>query len=333
MATTSLTRDKIHPTGRNTQPLPPITSIISPQEFMRQTLHNARVFMFQSVQPSTRNSYWTGWNHWLKWVPLFGTNYTMSIIPPDFYSDKDNTFSLPESCVLSFLAHLKINVGISGTTACNYLSGVRFMLLNSNIDIAFMDRSNAIKTTRAGMHLMDRAESKEADTKRLPITCEMTVYGKDVMYNARDIFASRAVGIALLIGFCCLARVSEYIRTKGKHHFRAEDVVFILTPLADPGQPRYIPSMDAHLYSNDEVIGVIYTLRDAKNDPDGTGYTIPFDRNRSPDAAFDFVGESFDFALFARPKRGAPFISSSARGTILRRPAESHQEHCLSFWL
>ena len=236
----------------------------------------------------------------------------MSIIPPDFYSDKDNTFSLPESCVLSFLAHLKINIGISGTTACNYLSGVRFMLLNSNIDIAFMDRSNAIKTTRAGMHLMDRAESKEADTKRLPLTCEMIVYDKDVMYNARDIFASRAVGIALLIGFCCLARVSEYIRTKGKHHFRAEDVVFILTPLADPGQPRYIPSMDAHLYSNDEVIGVIYTLRDAKNDPDGTGYTIPFDRNRSPDAAFDFVGESFDFALFARPKRGAPFISSSA---------------------
>jgi hypothetical protein len=236
----------------------------------------------------------------------------MSVIPPNFYSDKDNNFSLPECCVLSFLAHLKINIGVSGSTACNYLSGVRFMLLNSNVDVAFMDRSNAIKTTRAGMHLLHRAESKEADTKRLPLTCEMIAYGKDVMYNARDVFTSRAIGIALLIGFCCLARVSEYLRTKGKHHFRAEDVVFILTPLADSEQPRYIPSMEAHLYSNDEVVGVIYTLKDAKNDTDGKGYTIPFDRNKSPDAAFDFVGDSFDFASFARPKRGSPFISSSA---------------------
>ena len=182
----------------------------------------------------------------------------MSIIPPDFYSDKDNPFSLPESCVLSFLAHVKINVGISGTTACNYLSGVRFMLLNSNIDIAFMDRSNAIKTTRAGMHLMDRAESKEADTKRLPLTCEMIVYGKDVMYNAR--------------------KQSRRHRTSHR---------FLLSRTSQQVHPheRYILSMNAHLYSNDEVIGVIYTLRDAKNDPDGTGYTIPFDRNRSPDAA------------------------------------------------
>jgi hypothetical protein len=138
----------------------------------------------------------------------------------------------------------------------------------------------------------------------------MIVYGKDVLYNAPYSFTSRAIGMSLLIGFCCLARVSEYLRTKGKHFFKAEDVVFTLTPLSIDGEPRYIPSSEAYLYSNDEVTGVVYTLEDAKNDSDGRGYTIPFDRNRSPDAAFDFVGESFDFASFARPKNGAPFISS-----------------------
>ena len=305
-------RGRNHPTGRSSQMLPPITSIIPAQEFMRQTLHNASVFMFESVQPSTRGSYWTGWNHWRKWVPLVGTNTSMSVIPPGFHSDKENTYSLPESCVLSFLAHLKINVGVSGKTASNYLSGVRFMLFNSNVDVSFIDRSNAIKATRAGMVLMHRAESRESETNRHPLTCEMIVYAKDILYNAPDVFTSRAIGMALLIGFCCLARVSEYLRTKGKHFFRSEDVIFTLKPLNEGGAPRYITSTDAHMYANDEVTGVVFTLQDAKNDSDGRGYTIPFDRNRSPDAAFDFVGECFDFAIFARPKRGSPFISSSA---------------------
>ena len=234
----------------------------------------------------------------------------MHVVPPDFYSDKENTYTLPESCVLSFLAHLKINVGVTGNTACNYLSGVRFMLLNSNVDVSFMDRSHAIKATRADMHLLHRAESKESETKRLPFMCEMIVYGKDVLYNAPYSFNSRAIVMSLLIGFCCLARVSEYLRTKGKHFFKAENVVFTLIPLTEGGEPRYITASEAYMYSNEEVTGVVYTLEDAKNDPDGRGYTIPFDKNRSPSAAFDFVGESFDFARFARPKNGAPFISS-----------------------
>ena len=267
--------------------------------------------MFESVQPSTRGSYWTGWNHWRKWVPLAGTNTSMSVTPPGFHADKENTYTLPESCVLSFLAHLKINVGVSGKTASNYLSGVRFMLFNSNVDITFIDRSNAIKATRAGMLLMHRAESKESETNRHPLTCEMILFAKDTMFNARNVFTSRAIGIALLIGFCCLARASEYLRTKGKHFFRSEDVIFTLNPLAEGDAPRYITSSEAYMHNNDQVTGVVFTLQDAKNDPDGRGYTIPFDRNSSPDAAFDFVGECFDFACFARPKRGAPFISSS----------------------
>jgi hypothetical protein len=78
-ASATVSREQIHPTGRISQLLPPIKSIIPAQEFLRQTLHNASVLMFESVQPSTRGSYWTGWNHWRKWVPLAGTNTLMSV--------------------------------------------------------------------------------------------------------------------------------------------------------------------------------------------------------------------------------------------------------------
>ena len=82
-----ITRDKIHPSGRIIQMLPPITTIIPAHNFMRQTLHNVHVLMFQSVKSTTRGAYWTGWNHWVKWVKwvkLVGTKQSMHVVPPDF---------------------------------------------------------------------------------------------------------------------------------------------------------------------------------------------------------------------------------------------------------
>ena len=200
-------------TTNETTLLPPISSIVSQSEFAQQTLHNARVFMLQSVQDTSRASYMTGWNHWKRWAPMFGTDLLMRTIPAHFLEDRENTFSLSECCVLSFLAHLRNNVGVSGNVACGYLSGVRFMLLNSGVDIRFLDNSPCIKATRAGLHLLHRAENPECDKKALPVACEMILYAKNTLFNSNSI-ESMAICIAMQVGFCNLARVSEYIRTK-----------------------------------------------------------------------------------------------------------------------
>jgi hypothetical protein len=241
---------------------------------------------------------------------MFGTDLLMRTIPAHFLEDRENTFSLSECCVLSFLAHLRNNVGVSGNVACGYLSGVRFMLLNSGVDIRFLDNSPCIKATRAGLHLLHRAENPECDKKALPVACEMILYAKNTLFNSNSI-ESMAICIAMQVGFCNLARVSEYIRTKGKHFFQAQHVVFTLTPLTEGGEPRYVASTDAHLHSEDDVTGMTWTLVTAKKDSEGSGNCIPISRDTSSTAAFDFVGDCFRWASIARPKRDAPFISTS----------------------
>ena len=160
---------------------------------------------------------------------------------------------------------------------------------------------------------MDRAEHKECEEKTLPFACEMIVHSKTTMYNSGS-RESRAINVSLELGLCILARVGEYLRSKSgeDHFFKAQDVVFIFSSPTKGAAPVYVSSHDVHLHTShkDKLIGAIWTLRDAKNDSEGAGNNIPVDRNTSNGAAFDFVGDAFDWAVYERPLKDAPFVST-----------------------
>ena len=111
-----------------------------------------------------------------------------------------------------------------------------------------------------------------------------------------------------MIGICTVARASEYLRRPGKHHYRAQDVVFTVVEGNKP--VIYVPSMHVHRHKKEDVTGMTFTLVDCKNDVERIGHALPFERNNSPDCAFDFVGECYEWAGFARPKENKPFLST-----------------------
>ena len=90
-----------HPRGLDTT----ITTLSTEDLHNRTTLfqtfaHNVQIWMWSSVTPNSRGQYQTGWNHYLHFIDLFGTNIMMDRIPDEFTfmcTDQHWSFSLPET--------------------------------------------------------------------------------------------------------------------------------------------------------------------------------------------------------------------------------------------
>jgi hypothetical protein len=300
-----------HPSGISMSMIPPLTDYSSPLVFAEQTLHNSRVAMFNSVKPSSRGTYMTGWHHWLQWSKHFGTNPTMSTIPLHFDEIKECEFSFKEYCVLSFISHISVNQNLKPGTVSGYLAGVRFMLENMSVKTSFMDDSKAIKRTKAGLHILHRATIGQAEESRLPFTTDMVAYASDVLYNYSDT-TSLAIKTAMQLGLSTVSRYSAYIRTSEDHFFRSQDIVFIIEPGCSSQASLRVTSEFIHNYSFCKVTGISVYARSAKNDPDGVGCAIPFDKSdMRSDQSFNLIRSCYDWAAHARPKYNAPFFSTS----------------------
>ena len=121
--------------------------------------------------------------------------------------------------MLAFLASCRDSEkAVSPKTAFGYLSAVSNFLKENGIDIRFLDDSQYIRNTKAGMVRAYRAEvnKDERDSERLAISVDMIV-GNDryLQHKLNYDIARRAVYVAKILGYTTLSRVSEYLFVPG----------------------------------------------------------------------------------------------------------------------
>jgi hypothetical protein len=91
--------------------------------------------MANSVAKSSRISYSVGWQRWLLFVKLIGTDPFLRILPVSWseWSCAEGSLfgSFPVACVAGFLCYLvnDRSAPVQPSTAINYLSAVRLSVL------------------------------------------------------------------------------------------------------------------------------------------------------------------------------------------------------------
>ena len=302
-----------HPQGLDMAFCPSvIASDAPPLEKFQSSFHNARAFVFRSVQESTKGSYKTGWRHWLAYTQATNTDQTLQTTP-HWWRPSECAYSFKVGFVMAFLAYLAVDKHLAPSTCSSYMSGARFNLIACGTDMGFLEKSQPIRSLRAGILLEWRAKHAKSDSKRLPFTNDMILMARQLFDDGSPI--GEAICVALETGFCCIMRVSEYICVPwANHHLRACDVIFWVA--RDDSLVRVLSSAVASdTIEFKDVRLVSIHVADGKNDIEGEGHVITFEVERHPPGtvqkaqAFDLVRHLFDWAKRAQPEPLHPFFS------------------------
>ena len=156
----------------------------------------------------------------------------------------------------------------SAATILTYCAGIKFTLKVANVDTSYF-QSFVTVMARSAQSLMCRQRVAKSESSRLPFTLDLILRYKDtcglLTYRQRFIYAAMRVAYLLLL------RVSEYTVSKSNHFLRSEDVIFVLSS-------GYVLSSDISGTLLGNVVGVLITVRSAKNDQDREGHRFFFPR-------------------------------------------------------
>jgi hypothetical protein len=244
--------------------------------------------------------------------------------PPCQWQQDDFPLSFEEACVLSFMSMASAEKHLKPSTIATYMSGVRFMLKQLRVDTSFMDQSEIIRSSKAGIEVVYRLLHPKVETVTLPFTLDMIVYAERFVFNAPTVL-NKCIIIAMKMAYTALLRCSEYIDNgqKNPHHARAEHIlcVFSTVDAAGVGERVNIPSHDAHLHAEENFIGILLDVASAKNDIGGVGNQFWWPRQSrdtpvSEKRPYDIALDMFRWAVYAQPRRGDQFLSSSQHGGV-----------------
>ena len=259
-----------------------------------------------TVQRSTQRTYGTAERRWLRIALQIGTDPCMRMIPAEWYNRQDKfrqtTLTWPEACVVTLLASfVEDGHAVSPRTAGVYLSGVRKYWQNNGVDTRFMDNSQYIQNTKAGLAQLYRVQQNRtaADSERLPITIDMIQGYHKSTGGDTPTLPQQAVYTAAMLGFTIVARVSEYLQTDGAEHWlRTEDVTFELN--AGPSTPAHQAYRHMH---NHTPMRVSILIRSKKNDKRGRGFKYHFQVAHHA-ATYCIVNMLWNYAINAKPTKG-----------------------------
>jgi len=82
------------------------------------------------------------------------------------------------------MSYLSLYVGVKPGTCFNYVSAVRYFLLNSGVDISFLDKGHLIKSTRTGIINHYHATHTVSEDRTLPLSCDMLIHGINNVFNS-----------------------------------------------------------------------------------------------------------------------------------------------------
>ncbi len=274
---------------------PTVISTASPSEFFHSTIANAQFFIMNSVQPNSRGTYCSGWKHWNDWSAKFQTNNTMTLVPDYYVADSYMSFHV--TCIVSFLAYLSLFLHLSPRTCNNYVSAVRYFLINANVDVSFLDNNQTIRATRTGMANHHVATHPVAEDHTLPLSCDMLIHGINFVHNTGHP-QDDCINAAMLTARCRLLRVSEILKVASEDHFlRARDIEFEFShgdELSFVSSNLVSESMRSHLS------GVSLYTRSRKNDISGKGQKSYFSFDCVRSQCFNLPITLFNWAIRAQ---------------------------------
>ena len=266
-------REASHPLGIVTA-LVVTAGVLSLGDMWKSTLQSAQHYAWNSVQASSQLTYQTGWRLWCEWAHEFGTDAKMEKQPPCQWQQGDFPLSFEEACVLSFMSMASAGKNLKPSTIATYMSGVRFMLKQLRVDTSFMDQSEIIRSSKAGIEVVYRLLHPKVETVTLPFTLDMIVYSERFVFNAPTVL-NKCIVIAMKMAYTALLRCSEYIDNgqKNPHHARAEHILCVFSTVNAAGVEERvnIPSHEAHLHAEENFIGILLDVASAKNDIGGVG--------------------------------------------------------------
>ena len=284
-----------------------VTSIqtLQPIEVYRLARESTRKYLLNSVQPSTRDSYISGWNYWVKWVQLFETDCRMTFIP-QYWFDEEKTLSFGVSCFSAFMCYLTDVKRLAPGTVTGYVAGTRFYLASLDVDTSYLDSSPVIKRVRTGIWNSFRRDKPVADTRTLPLSCDMFVFAKDHIFNSNDP-RDQCIRTSIACARSVLLRASETVSCRDqKHMMLSNDVMF---DILLNGESYWIHGHEAYQFNLTQVLGMDVNIKSAINDEYGSGHKAPFIAAISKQGGYDLVIMMWDWAVRAQLKPNDPFFS------------------------
>jgi len=204
------------------------------------------------------------------------------------------------------MAYLSLHLKVKPGTCFNYVSAVRYFLLNAGVDILFMDKNILLKTARTGILNHYHATHLVAEDRTLPLSCDMLLHGISNIFNTGSP-QDDCIIAALVTARLRLLRCSEVLKHSISNHFLKEcDIIFELS-----GHPNinFATSSDTSQELRNFVSKVNIVISSRKNDIYGSGHSSVFERHGVSSQGFDVVLILFDWSTKAKHKRGDPFFS------------------------
>ena len=225
----------------------------------------------------------------------------MRVIPREWGARTDalaqSTITWQEACMVVLLTSFLLPKILAPRTVGTYMSGVKKYLQNQGVCTAFFQGSQYILNTTAALaHEYRRQANRTAqDAIRIPITMDMILSYHTYSAPFADPVKHMALGVAQLIGFTMVARVSEYLyTTRSNHWLTTERIIF---------ETDNNVTVPAHLvYQNTQLTprSVTIHVRSKKNDQTGRGYRYHFQRAGASEA-YCIVSALWEYALGAQP--------------------------------
>jgi len=267
--------------------------------------HNVFAAVALSVQPSTRDTYATGWRRWIGFCDWFDIDPFLRVVPHEWVTPiGEIPVNFRQMAVISFMQKLCIEEKLCPGTVGVYMSAIRYYFKVANLDIGFLE-APWVASTRTAMTLIYRRDNPVAGRKGLPFPCDMIVHAEHKTCN-KDSPSDHAVLTAMKLASTCLMRVSEYLpgSPDADHWARSQDVVFRLI------DDSIVPSWRVLGIPISDVVSTIITVRGAKNDVAGDGHCMEFMKSEtSVTCAYCIVTSLYTWAIRAQPRFGHPFLS------------------------
>ena len=253
--------------------------------------------------------YGTAERRWFKVALEIGTDPCMRIIPMEWEQRQDlfreTTITWPEACIVILLVSFsEPDKMVAPRTASSYVSAIRKFLQNNGVDTKFMDRSQYIQNTKAGLAQLYRIQTNrtDADRERLALTIDMIQVYYAHVGGPGPTLPQQAVYTAAVLGFTIVARVSEYLETEDSTHLLTSDAITFELP-----NGRVIPAHTAHGYPDITPRSVSILIRSKKNDKRGRGFKDHF-KAAGPDATYCITTVLWTYAVRAKPDKGRSFF-------------------------
>jgi hypothetical protein len=233
----------------------------------------------------------------------------MRVIPLEWEEREDmfkgSTLTWPEACIVILLVSFaEPGQTVAPRTAGVYVSAVKKFLQNNGVETRFMDNSQYIRNTKAGLAQLHRIRTNrtDADRERIVVTSDMIRVYYVFDGGADPTLPQQAVYTAEMLGFTIVARVSEYLQTDASAHLlTATEVVFELM------NGQIIPSHLAYKHLMEKPKAVSILIRSKKNDKRGRGFKYYFPAT-GPEATYCITTIMWTYAARARPIPGRSFF-------------------------